>query len=95
MAVWLSSLWHCSITSLDTFSPKIEFLCNNLGESSNKGVKNGGHDAIEKLVFLYFVMASQASYIYFSFHNALDTSSKKGVTWLAIRFLKKTGGNKG
>jgi len=42
-------------------------------------VKKGDHDAIEKLVLLDFVMAPQVSHMGFSFYNALDTSSKKGV----------------
>jgi len=46
-----------------------------LRESSSKDLKNGGHDAIEKLALLYFVMAPEASFIFFNLLQcfSLDT----------------------
>jgi len=59
MAAWLSNLCHGFSIHVDTFSPKMESPRNkllqkwsNLLELSDKDVKNGSQDEIEKLVLL-------------------------------------------
>jgi len=76
MAAWLSNLCHV-FWRLSVQKQNLYVWGKNLLGWSNKGVKNGGHDEYRKASASDFVMAAQASDFFFSFYNALDTSSKK------------------
>ena len=55
-------------------------------------MKNCGHDAIKKLALLDFVMAAQASYIYFGLLRHNFSTKEKSFCMETFSFINQGGG---